>query len=235
VSDPVLEIAEVSKGYGSLRPLRVQQLTVRSAERVALVGFDQPMAEVFVNLVTGAALPDRGEVKVFGRSTTGIVDSAEWLTVVDRFGIISERAVFLEGLTVLQNLAVPFTLEIEPLTGEGTDRAAALAREAEVPEPQWEQRIGGLDAAARARIRFARALALDPAVMLMEHPTAPLDPADVAALGSLVKSVASQRGVSVVALTLDQAFCRALGARVLTLDAATGRLAEGGWFRRLLG
>ena len=56
----------------------------------------------------------RGEVRVFGRPTSAIADSADWLATVDRFGIVSERAVLLEALTVVQNLAMPFTLEIEP-------------------------------------------------------------------------------------------------------------------------
>ena len=60
----------MSKDYRGLRPLRIQELRVAAAEHVALVGLDQPMAEVFVNLVTGASLPDHGDVRVFGRSTS---------------------------------------------------------------------------------------------------------------------------------------------------------------------
>jgi ABC-type transporter Mla maintaining outer membrane lipid asymmetry ATPase subunit MlaF len=112
---PVLDLADVSMSYGGLRPLRIQRLTVSACEHVALIGLDQPMAEVFVNLVTGATLPERGQVTVFGQSTAAIVDGADWLALVDRFGIVSERAVLLDALTVLQNLAVPFTLDIEPL------------------------------------------------------------------------------------------------------------------------
>ena len=82
-------------------------------------GFDQPSAEVFVNLATGATLPDAGDVSVFGRPTTAIDDSADWLATVDRFGIVSERAVLLDALTVIQNLAMPFTLEIEPPPDDG--------------------------------------------------------------------------------------------------------------------
>ena len=71
-----------------------------------------------MNLVTGASLPDAGSVDVFGHPTSAIADSTEWLAIVDRFGIVSDRAVMLEGLTVLQNLAVPFTLDIEPPSDE---------------------------------------------------------------------------------------------------------------------
>ena len=109
---PVVELSGVSKDYHGLRPLRIETLALAPGEPAALLGLDEPMAETFVNLVTGATLPDRGEVNVFGRPTSSIDDSADWLGVVDRFGIVSARAVLLDALSVIQNLSVPFTLEL---------------------------------------------------------------------------------------------------------------------------
>jgi ABC-type polar amino acid transport system ATPase subunit len=237
VTAPVLDLAEVSKAYGGLRPLRIHRLTVAAREHVALIGLDQPMAEVFVNLVTGATLPDRGHVTVFGQSTGAIVDGAEWLTVVDRFGIVSERAVLLDGLTVLQNLAVPFTLDIEPLPEKIASRAASLAAEVGLPAGEWENLVAALDTASRARVRLARALALDPAVLLLEHATASVDRDQVAPLGERIRRVAARRGAAIVAMTTDPVFASAVAGRVMTLDAATGRLAprRRGWVGRLLG
>jgi ABC-type lipoprotein export system ATPase subunit len=238
VNPPVLELSGVSRSYGGLRPLRIQHLTVAAGEHVALIGFDQPMAEVFMNLVTGASLPERGDVSVFGQPTAAIADSAEWLALVDRFGIVTERAVFLEAFTLLQNLAVPLTLEIEPMSDDVAGRTAALARELDIPSSRWEQPVGGLDAATRTRARIARALALDPPVILLEHPTAALDRADAASIGGHLRAVATRRGAAIVAVTADPAFATAVSSRVFTLDAATGRLIESHrnrWFGRLLG
>jgi len=235
---PALDLTDVSKDYGGLRPLRIQRLTVSAREHVALVGLDQPMAEVFVNLVTGATLPDRGQVAVFGQSTGAIVDGAEWLRVVDRFGIVTERAVLLEGLTVLQNLAVPFTLDIDPLPDEVAARAASLAAEVGLPAPECENLVAALDAGSRARVRLARALALDPAVILLEHATASVDRDQVVPFAERIRRVAARRGAAIVAVTADPVFASAVADRVLTLDAATGRLAPrrgSGWFGRLVG
>jgi lipoprotein-releasing system ATP-binding protein len=235
---PALDLTDVSKEYGGLRPLRIQHLTVSAPEHVALVGLDQPMAEVFVNLVTGATLPDRGQVAVFGQSTGAIVDGAEWLRVVDRFGIVTERAVLLDGLTVLQNLAVPFTLDIEPLPDEVATRAASLAAEVGLPPHEWDKLVAALDTRSRARVRLARALALDPAVILLEHATASVDRDQAVPLGERIRRVAAQRGVAIVAVTADPVFASAVADRVLVLDAGTGRLAPRrgtGWFGRLVG
>jgi len=168
----VLEFTGTSKAYGGLRPLRIAELRVAADDRVALLGFDQPSAEVFVNLATGATLPDAGEVRVFGRPTAAIDDSADWLATVDRFGIVSERAVLLDALTVIQNLAMPFTLEIEPPPADVLARAEGLAREVGLAEESWERPVAQLDAAGWLRVRFGRAIALDPAILLLEHASA---------------------------------------------------------------
>jgi ABC-type sulfate/molybdate transport systems ATPase subunit len=236
VTDPVLTIAGLSKDYHGLRPLRIQQFTLSAGERIALLGFDRPSAEVFVNLVTGATLPDAGSVTLFGRPTSQIADSDEWLAVVDRFGIVSDRAVLLDHLSVIQNLALPFTLDIEPPPEEVRQRAAALASEVRIAEPAWEQRVAALDAAGHARVRLARALALDPAVLLLEHVSAGVEVDAARELAADIRGVSAERGAAVVALTADERFAGDVATRVLTLDQGTGRLSERhrGWLRRRL-
>ena len=234
----VLELAGVSKDYHGLRPLRIQELIVLAGEHVAIVGFDQPSAEIFINLVTGATLPDAGTITVFDRPTTAITDSADWLATVDRFGIVSERAVLLESLTVIQNLAMPFTLDIEPPDAGVTVSAEQLAREVGLPESAWRAPVAQLDRVSHVRVRLGRALALGPGVLLLEHVSAGLAPEDAAGFGADVRAIASRRGAAIVAATADEAFARVVAGRVLTLEPATGRLKPvrpSGWFRGRLG
>jgi predicted ABC-type transport system involved in lysophospholipase L1 biosynthesis ATPase subunit len=230
---PILEAAGVSKDYHGLRPLRIDALAVEAGERVALVGFDQIAAEVLVNLLTGATLPDRGHVALFGRRTDEIVDATDWLATVDRVGIVSERAVLLEGLTALQNLAMPFTLDVEPLEPDTRERAEALAREVDLPSSLWNIHVGALAPGAQMRIRLGRALALQPEVLLLEHASARLPSEEASALAGTITRTAAARGVTVVALGVDAAFARTVAVRVLTWDPASGRLgARRGWFGR---
>jgi ABC-type transporter Mla maintaining outer membrane lipid asymmetry ATPase subunit MlaF len=223
---PIIELTALSKDYHGLRPLRIEKLTVARGELVAILGLDRPMAETFVNLVTGASLPDRGDVSIFGRPTTAIDDSADWLSVVDRFGIVSERAVLLVTLSVMQNLSIPFTLDIDPPPDDVRERAALLAREVGLREADWMRPVAELDAGGLVRIRLARALALDPEILLLEHANAGLLTDAAPTFGSDVQRIASKRGCAVVAATADPQFAAAVAPRVLTLDAATGRLAD---------
>ena len=230
MTGPVLELSDVSKDYRGLRPLRIASLAVRPGDHVAILGLDQITAEVFVNLVTGATLPDRGDVRLFGRSTAAIADSADWLAVVDRFGIVSRRAVLLDALTVVQNLAMPFTLEIEPPPEDIRRRAVALARQVGLADASLDRPVAELGPSGHARVRLGRALALDPAIVIFEHPTAEVPREDVMAFGVLCREYPA----AIIALTADREFAEGLAGRCLTLDAATGRLGgRSGWFSRL--
>jgi ABC-type transporter Mla maintaining outer membrane lipid asymmetry ATPase subunit MlaF len=232
VTPAALEFAGVTKQYGGFRPLRIADLRIAERELVAITGLDQIAAEVFVNLATGATLPDAGDVRVFGRASSAITDSADWLATVDRFGIVSERAVLLDQLTVVQNLAMPFTLDIEPPPDAERARAEALAQEVGLSPVAWTRPLTELDADAAVRVRLGRAIALDPAVLLLEHATARLTRESAAPFGAAVRAIAERRGIALVAITADEAFGRAVAARVLTLEPATGRLKERGrWFR----
>jgi ABC-type polar amino acid transport system ATPase subunit len=222
----VLEFAAVSKDYRGLRPLRIANLTVAAAEQIAVLGFDQVSAEVFTNLATGATLPDAGQINVFGRPTSAIDDGADWLATIDRFGIVSDRAVLLDRFTVIQNLAMPFTLEIEPPPDDVRVRAESLAREVGLPEAAWGRAVAELGAASLARVRLGRALALDPDLLLLEHISATLDRDDVQTFGADVRAIATRRGLALVAATADEVFARAVAARVLTLEPSTGRLNQ---------
>jgi ABC-type transporter Mla maintaining outer membrane lipid asymmetry ATPase subunit MlaF len=235
VSDPVLELTDVSKDYHGLRPLRIAQLTIAAGERVALLGFDQTTAELFVNLVTGAMLPDRGAIRLLGHATADIDSSDDWLALVDRAGIVSRRAVLLESLTVVQNLAMPFTLDIVPPSPETRERATTLAANVGLDPSTFDRPIAELGGLESALVRLARAIALDPSVVLFEHPTAEMARTDIAAFAARSRAVATKQNIAAVILTADREFADAAASRVLTLEPATGRLTaadSGGWFSR---
>jgi lipoprotein-releasing system ATP-binding protein len=235
VSAPILDIAHLIKDYRGLRPLRMERLTLAPGDQVALLGFDAPSAEMMTTLITGATLPDEGTIHVLGMPTAAIEDSSAWLQLVDRIGIVSERAVLLSALSVIQNLAIPFTLEIEPPPAAVQEQAAMLAREVSLAEDTWHRPVGALDAAASLRVRLARALSFDPAIVLLEHPTAQVARATVQPLAATVRIIAERRGFATLTLTADAEFASAVARRVATWQPASGRLTEqsrGGWFRR---
>jgi ABC-type transporter Mla maintaining outer membrane lipid asymmetry ATPase subunit MlaF len=221
---PILEIGGVRKQYQGLRPLRMTALSIQPGERVALSGLDAGAAEVFVNLVTGASIPDEGQVSVSGRATASISDGDEWLTWLDQFGIVSPRAVLLDAATLLQNLAMPITLDIEPVQADVAARVVRLAGDVGIPEALLDRPIAALGPAVRARAHLVRAIALDPSLLIMEHPTVGFAAGEGKAFGETVASVAAARSLTTLIISEDAPFAEAAATRRLALNGATGEL-----------
>lgn len=207
-------------------------LSLDAGDQIALLGFDAPAAEMLSTLVTGALAPEAGRVEVLGADTAALQTSDQWLALVDRIGIVTERAVLLDPLTAIQNLAMPFSLSIDPVAPDVRPRAEALAAESGLPPALWERPVGDLDGEQRTRVRLGRALALDPALLLLEHPTAQVERSAVVALGQHVRAIAERRRLATLTITADEPFARAVAGVVLTWNPADGSIARSkkrGW------
>ncbi|MNC85514.1 ABC transporter ATP-binding protein YtrE [compost metagenome] len=193
------------------------------------------MAEVFVNLVTGAHLPDTGEIRVFGLPTSDIRDPSEWMSLLDRFGLVSERAVLMDEFTGEQNVAMPLSLEITDMAPDLRRQVRRLAEEASLAPDALAVPTGSLPPAARLRLRLARALALGPQVLLSEHPNAAIPPDEAAGFAADYSRIVTARALASVVLTADRTFAGAVADDVLVLQPATGELRSSGrgwrrWF-----
>ena len=229
--DVLVRLRNVVKDYKGLRPLRIEALDVHDGQLVSLVGLDQGMAEVLVDLITAAIVPDAGDVVVFGQRTEAIADRTTWLETLDRFGLLTERAVLLDELTVEQNLALPFSLALNDLSDLVRERVNSLAAEIGL-ERCLAQKTGTLSAPQRLRIRLGRALALRPRVLLAEHPNATLTEDEQRAFAADLTRLAKARGAASLVLTASHDFARASAEDVLVLQPATGALKPSSGWRR---
>lgn len=220
----VLAFHGVVKDYRGLRPLRIANLDVGARDRVALAGLDVPAAETFINLATGAGLPDAGEVRVMGEPTSAITDGEGWLASLDRFGIISHRAVLLDAASVAQNIAMSYSLAIDPIPGDIRAQVDAMAMAVGLDASAMDAPLGAAGAAAKVRTHLARALALEPRLLIFEHATLGVPREDVAGLAASIVRATEGRDLTVVALTDDAVLAKGLNGRRLKLDAATGRI-----------
>lgn len=233
MSEPLLEMAGVEKDYHTLRPLRVRQLIVRPGDVFSISGIDMLGAETFVHLVTGATLPDAGDVTLFGRGTRAITDGEAWLKSLDGVGMITARGVLIEAFTVLQNIALSLTLVVDPIDPRVIPQAGALARDAGIAANLFDVPAGKVAPDIRMRVHLARALALDPKLLIAEHPSAALPRESVAGFGGDLGNVARTRGLGLIAITADDSLAKAVGGTRLELVPATGELRTLSRIRRL--
>lgn len=230
--EPVVSLKGVRKDYRGLRPLRIEQLELKEGRSLALLGFDQVTAEVLVNLITGATVPDAGEVRVLGQSTAAIPDADAWLRALDEFGIISDRAVLLDRFTVEQNLVMPFSLDLDEVHGALRSRVHELAHEVGIDAVELPKLAGELSAPARLRLRLGRALALNPRLLLAEHPSASLPATEIPAFAADFSRILAKRRIASLIITADSTFAAAVAEQVVTFHPATGQLrAYPGWRR----
>ena len=223
------------KDYQALRPLRIRELTIAPGTIVSIAGIDALAAESLVHLVTGALLPDQGDVIMFGQNTRTITDSRAWFSTLDQVGMITTRGVLIEAFSVLQNVAMSFTLDVDPIDPRVVPQAGALARDVGIDAALFDAAAGKVPPEVQMRVHLARALALDPKLLIAEHPSASLPRAAVAAFGADLVKAATSRGVALVAITADDALAKAIGGRRLELVPATGELRAAGLLKKLFG
>lgn len=231
----LLEITGLVKEHGALRPLRIRELKVSPTTVMSIAGIDALGAEVFVYLVTGATLPDEGIIKLFGQDTRAITDSAAWLKSLDAIGMITSRGILIEAFSILQNIAMSYTLDIDPIDPRVVPQAGALAREVGIASELFDLPAGKAGPDVKMRVHLARALALGPRLLMGEHPSAALPRDTVAAFGADLVRVAHARGLALLVITADEALARAIGGQRLELVPATGELRPPGLLKKLFG
>ena len=149
----------------------------------SISGLDTLGAETFVHLVTGATLPDSGDVSLFGRNTRAITDGEAWLKSLDGVGMITARGILIEAFTVLQNIALSLTLEVDPIDPRvmpAGRRPGARRRDCRRPVRRAGREKRAPD--IKMRVHLARALALEPKLLIAEHPSAALPRESVAGI-----------------------------------------------------
>jgi putative ABC transport system ATP-binding protein len=231
----LIEVRDVTKDCGGLRPFRLRALTVEPGDLVAIEGPDRQAAAVLTDLLTGTVLPDEGVVVIGGRPTSELSSQDDWLAFLDRFGLVNGRVVLLDELSVAANLAVPLTLDLDPMPAHVRSAVAALASEVGLEAAMLDAPLQRVTSLSRFLIRLGRAVALNPAILIVEHPTADLlERREVAAAAETLRRVCTSRRVTAVMTTSDQRIPRHLMARTMSWRAATGELRQAGAWRRWL-
>jgi predicted ABC-type transport system involved in lysophospholipase L1 biosynthesis ATPase subunit len=189
--------------------LRVRQFKIRPGEVFSISGIDVLGAETFVHLVTGATLPDTGDVSLFGHNTRSITDG--------------------------EACALSLTLEVDPIDPRVIPQAGALARDVGIAANLFDAPVGKVGPDVKMRVHLGRALALGPKLLIAEHPSATLPRESVAGFGADLGNVARARNLGLIAITADDSLAKAVGGTRLELVAATGELRTLSRIRRLFG
>ncbi|MBL8454216.1 MAG: ATP-binding cassette domain-containing protein [Zoogloea sp.] len=213
-----VELKGVSTRFGRQWIHKGIDLAVPAGEVVALVGGSGSGKTTLLRQMVGLLTPEEGELRVFGEPLFSGSQQMQ-LARRRRFGMLFQHGALFSAFNVFDNIAFP--LREFGVVDEGLLRDLVLLKMAMVElEPGVARRMPAeLSGGMVKRVALARALALEPELLLLDEPTAGLDPDLSAAFVALIRSLHHALGLTVILVTHDLDTLAALATRVAVLSA----------------
>ncbi len=213
--EAALALSGVWKSFGGLEVLRGIDLQVAPGEIVTILGGSGSGKSVTLKHMIGLLRPDRGRVFVDGEDVT-LYSERAWVEVRRRFGYVFQGAALFDSLSVAENIAFPLREHLKWSEREVRERVRECL--AAVALPGIEQKMPAeLSGGMRKRVGVARAIALEPSVILYDEPTTGLDPANSRRIGQLILALRKRLRATSVVVTHDLEVCFSVSDRIVLL------------------
>ncbi|HLJ93236.1 MAG TPA: ABC transporter ATP-binding protein [Gemmataceae bacterium] len=225
-SDAALVALEhVSVQFGSQRILRDIGLAVQRGETLVVIGESGCGKTVLLKLMIGLLRPAAGRVLFDGRVLADLSDR-ELTRQRLRFGFLFQGAALFDSLTVFENVAFSLREQGRLTEHEIEDRVRQRLQEVGLPAEVEAKKPAELSGGMKKRVGLARALAIDPEVMLYDEPTTGLDPIMSDVINELILQTRRRRPVTSIVVTHDMRTVQKVADRVIMLHPL-GRLRPG--------
>lgn len=221
---PAVELRNVTKRFGDKCVLDDVSLVVPAGRAVCLLGRSGTGKSVTLKHIVGLLEPDAGEVLVEGEDVTRLSRS-DLARVRRRIGLLFQNAALFDSISVGENVAFPLRRQGVLPDSEIRDRAASLLSQVGL-EHEYNTMPAELSGGMKKRAGLARALSLEPAIVLADEPSAGLDPVTSGEIDRLLVDLKERSGATVIVVTHDIPSARTIGDELIFLHE--GRiLAQG--------
>ena len=216
-SAPAIAVDDLHKSFGSQKVLNGISLAVSRGETLAVLGRSGTGKSVLLRLIIGLEKPDSGSVRIHGQDIVGLaLDQLGEIRM--KMGFLFQHAALYDSLTVEQNVAFPLQHHKKEMSkSEHGDRVKKLLTEVGM-EGDLEKMPSDISGGMQKRVGLARALALEPDILLLDEPTAGLDPISAAEINDLVLKLQEEHHMASIVVTHDLHSAKTIAGRLALIN-----------------
>ena len=217
----MIEVKNLEKSFGDLHILKGITTTIEKGEKVVIIGPSGSGKSTFLRCLNRLEQPTSGQILFEGQDLTRMPDK-QLYAVREKMGMVFQHFHLFPHLTIRKNITlapVKLGLMNQQQANETAERLLKKVGLSDKAEQYPNQLSGG----QQQRIAIARALAMNPDVMLFDEPTSALDPEMVGEVLELMRELASE-GMTMVVVTHEMGFAREVASRVMFMDG--GKIME---------
>lgn len=217
----MIEVKDLEIYFGDLHILKGINTTINKGEKVVIIGPSGSGKSTFLRCINRLETPSSGTIFFDGQDLTAMKDK-QLYEVREKMGMVFQHFHLFPHLTIRKNITLA-PVKLKVLTQKEADvKAMELLKKVGLSD-KADSYPSQLSGGQKQRIAIARALAMNPEVMLFDEPTSALDPEMVGEVLTLMKELAEE-GMTMIVVTHEMGFAREVASRVMFMDG--GKIVE---------
>jgi len=212
---PIIRLEKVCKSFGPLKVLDHLDLTIERGRTTVIIGPSGVGKSVLIKHIVGLERADSGAIW-FEDQRVDQLGEADLVAVRRRIGYLFQMGALFDSMTVRDNICFPLVQHTTMTPKAMNERCAAVLEMVGLAGIE-RQMPASLSGGQRKRVALARAIVLEPDVVLYDEPTTGLDPIRADVINELINELAQRLGITSIAVTHDMASARKIADRMVML------------------